>query len=72
LAINNGNDSFTTNALLLGDRIAPQTLGLDNGRALFNYAERRVGEPMTTQPSMGKSLWINYNPQTGQISEGVK
>ncbi len=72
LAINNGNDSFTTNALLLGDRIAPQTLEFDSGRALFNYAERKVGEPMITRPSMGKSLWIQYNPQTGQIGEWVK
>lgn len=72
LVINNGNTSFTTNALLLGDRIAPQTLELDNGHALFNYAERKVGEPMTAQPSMGKSFWINYNLQTGDISEWVK
>lgn len=72
LAINNGNDSFTTNALLLGDRIAPQTLEFNSDRALFNYAERRFGEPMTTRPSMGKSLWIYYNSQTGQIGEWVK
>jgi len=72
LAINNGNASFTTNALLLGDRIAPQTMGIDQGHALFNYVERNAGEPITTRPSMGKSLWINYNPQTGVISEWVK
>ena len=72
LAINNGNDSFTTNALLLGDRIAPQTLEFDSGRALFNYAERKAGEPMTTQPSMGKSLWIQYDLQRSEIGEWVK
>jgi len=72
LAINNGNASFTTNALLLGDRIAPQTMGIDEGHALFNYVERKAGEPITTRPSMGKSLWIQYDSQTGQIGEWVK
>lgn len=44
-----------TNAVLLGDRIAPQSTHYDAGRVTFAYAERRPSEPMTTQPSVGVS-----------------
>lgn len=69
LAINENGNYKTTNAILLGDRIAPQTIEIHDGIALFNYAERKAGESITTPPSMGKSLWINYDAKTGQISE---
>jgi heat shock protein HslJ len=69
----NTNDTYTSsNTLLLGDRIAPQTVEIRDGRAVFNYAERRADEPMTTQPSVGKSLWIHLDKTTGQIGEWVK
>jgi hypothetical protein len=42
-----------TNAVLLGDRIAPQTTRIVDGLIEVNYAERKPGEPMTTQPSVG-------------------
>lgn len=61
LAINTNGKYKATNAILLGDRIAPQTIEINEGVALFNYAERKSNEPMTTQPSIGKSLWINYD-----------
>jgi hypothetical protein len=44
-----------TNALLLGDRIVPQTTEVRDGEVIVNYAERRQGEPMTTTPSVGVS-----------------
>lgn len=67
------NDTYlATNALLLGDRIAPQTITIENGRALYNYAERKAGEPMTTQPSMGKSFYVQYDTTTNTIGEWVK
>ncbi len=72
LAIATGSSYTTTNTLILGDRIAPQTVEIHDGRAVFNYAERRASEPMSTQPSMGKSLWIHYDMKTGQIGEWVK
>ncbi|MFA6608304.1 MAG: META domain-containing protein [Candidatus Paceibacterota bacterium] len=72
LAIANGNTYKATNALILGDRIAPQTVEIRDGRAVYNYAERKSTEPMTARPSIGKSLWIHYNPATGQIGEWVK
>jgi len=72
LAIATGTKYTTTNTLLLGDRIAPQTIEIRDGRAIFNYAERKAGEPMTVQPSMGKSLFVHYDATTGTIGELVQ
>jgi hypothetical protein len=45
----------TTNAFLIGDRIAPQSTEIksDSRELHVNYAERKPGEPMTAQPSVG-------------------
>jgi heat shock protein HslJ len=72
LALKTDTGYVATNALLLGDRIAPQTVEIHDGRAVFNYAQRRADEPMTARPSMGKSLWIHLNKATGNIGEWVK
>jgi hypothetical protein len=42
-----------TNAVLLGDRIAPQSTQIENGTLIVNFAERLPGEPMTARPSVG-------------------
>jgi hypothetical protein len=47
-----------TNAVLLGDRIAPQTTEIRDGSLIVNYAERRPGEAMTTRPSVGVSKYF--------------
>ncbi|MFH1780860.1 MAG: Kazal-type serine protease inhibitor [Candidatus Nealsonbacteria bacterium] len=41
------------NAILLGDRIAPQNISIDNGKIMVNYADRKLSEPFTTRPSIG-------------------
>lgn len=61
-----------TNAILLGDRIAPQTTEIKDGVLAVNYAVRNPGEPMTTRPSMGKTMWIKVDTKTNQIVEWVK
>lgn len=47
-----------TNAIFLGDRIAPQNTVIENGRITINYADRNPGEPFTTQPSLGISKYF--------------
>lgn len=47
-----------TNAVLLGDRIAPQTTEIRGGELIVNYADRRPDEPFTAQPSVGKSMYL--------------
>jgi len=72
LAINNNGVYKSTNALLLGDRISPQTVEIHDGRAVYNYAERKIGEDFSVPPSIGKSLWINLDYKTLEIGEWVK
>ena len=64
-----------TNAVLIGDRIAPQTTEYRAGEApygpriIVNYAERKPDEPMTARPSIGKSLYLKYNSDTNDFGE---
>ena len=53
-----------TNAILLGDRIAPQTTEWLDGEIVVNYAERKAGEAMTVSPSVGVSRYF-------QVADGV-
>lgn len=60
-------------AMLLGDRIAPQTTEKGPGRSVIvNYAERKQGEPMTASPSVGKSMRLLLDPTTLQFGEVVQ
>lgn len=47
-----------TNAILIGDRIAPQTTEYRAGEIIVNYADRASGEPMSTRPSLGVSRYF--------------
>lgn len=47
-----------TNAILVGDRIAPQTTSIAIQTITFNYATRAEGEPMTAQPSQAVSAYF--------------
>lgn len=55
-----------TNAVLVGDRIAPQTTEIVAGELRVNYAERKPGEPMTAQPSRGVTMRLRVAP-TGTL-----
>ena len=64
-------DDKTTNAFLIGDRIAPQSTYIPaNSQELqVNYAERKPGEPMTTQPSVGATLLLKVT--SAGVLEGL-
>ena len=69
-AINTEEGYMGTEAVLIGDRIAPQSI--DNGGGniiLVNYAERKPGEPFTAAPSVGKTLKLKFNAGTMQFGE---
>jgi hypothetical protein len=53
----------STNAFLVGDRIAPQTTEIHEGELHVNFAERRDNEPMTTPPSQGATLLLKVTPE---------
>lgn len=57
-ALKTENGYKGTNAMFLGDRIAPQTTEFRNGEIIVNYAGRGPDEPMTAQPSFGISKYF--------------
>jgi hypothetical protein len=79
-ALNDEGVYAGTEALLLGDRIAPQTLDIRDGFAIANYADRKAGDAMTTPPSVGMSLYAAISggkfvliaPQKGDKSDLIK
>lgn len=52
------NSASGTNAIFLGDRIAPDTIQIKNGVVVINYADRAANDPMTTTPSIGVSKYL--------------
>ncbi len=53
--------------IFLGDRIAPQSTSFENGIITVNFADRNPTDSFVTAPSVGRSLKIAYNKETGQI-----
>jgi hypothetical protein len=58
VALKAGTGYKGTNAIFLGDRIAPQKTEIHNGELVVNCAERRPSEPMTVQPSVGVAKYL--------------
>lgn len=59
-----------TNAVFVGDRIAPQNINIANGVVAVNYATRRENEPMTASPSLGVTKYLVY--KNGELIERVE
>lgn len=71
-ALNTENGYVGSQALFLGDRIAPQTTESGPGKQIIvNYAERAIDEPMTAQPSIGKSIRLILDIDSMQFGEVV-
>lgn len=56
-----------SNAVFLGDRIAPQNTQIVDGIVVVNYAERKAEEPMTAEPSVGVTRYFQFTQ--GQLVE---
>jgi heat shock protein HslJ len=62
-----------SHGLLLGDRIAPQSIERGPpGRVIVNFAERAPGESFAVPPSIGKTLWLHFDPAMRQFGELVR
>ncbi len=59
-----------TNAVFIGDRIAPQTTEFHNGFIVVNYADRGIGEPMTAPATIGVSK--TYTVDNGVLLEIIQ
>jgi hypothetical protein len=70
-ALNTERGYIGSDGYLLGDRVAPQTTEVSQNPRhkhviVVNYADRALGEPMTAQPSVGKSVYLKLDPATMQ------
>ena len=70
-ALNTPDGFVGSDGYLLGDRIAPQTTNESmnpqhKNVVVFNYAIRALEEPMTAQPSIGKSTYLKLDSATMQ------
>lgn len=70
-ALNTENGYVGSDGYLLGDRIAPQSTNVSpNSRhkhvVVFNYVDREQGQPMSVQPSIGKSVYLKLVTNTMQ------
>lgn len=52
-----------TNAILLGDRIVPENISINEGVILVNYANRTSKDSMVTPPSVEISKWILFKKE---------
>ncbi len=69
IAVNQDGGYIGTDSILLGDRIAPQTVTIEDKKAVFNYVDRKPGEAFAEQPSVGKSLYLQFDPETYRLIE---
>lgn len=73
VALNKPEGFVGGDATILGDRIAPQTTEINaKGFIVVNYADRKPGESFVVAPSVGKSIWFKFDPQTMQLGEVVQ
>jgi hypothetical protein len=71
----NANGSYIgTRAILLGDRVTLQNISVRNGLIIADYADHRLGEPMTASPSVKKSKYLvlehNVLKETPPLTKG--
>lgn len=76
-ALNTPTGYVGSQALLLGDRIAPQTTEISQDPnhinvLVINYADRNPGESFAIPPSLGKSIWLKLDTTTMQFGEVVQ
>ncbi len=62
LALGRSDGNYSgANAIYLGDRIAPQTTEYKNGQIIVNYAERKLDDAMTAEPSVAVSRYFKVS-----------
>lgn len=62
-AIGAADEYRISNAVLIGDRIAPHPSEVRGGRFYIHYADRNLGEPMTAPPTVNISQALDINSQ---------
>jgi hypothetical protein len=66
-ALAKGSNYQGLNAIMLGDRIAPQTTEIRDGKIIVNYATRNLDESFAVPPSVGVSKY--FQVESGALVE---
>lgn len=53
-----------TNAVFIGDRIAPQDISIRNGVIIITYLDRQEDEPFAAEPTISKTIELVYRNGT--------
>lgn len=72
-ALNREGEFVGTEAVFIGDRIAPQLLTIQHGVVIVDYADRRPDESMATPPSLQLSKYLvirNENLEVISLADG--
>lgn len=72
--LNTKEGSYGSDAVFIGDRIAPQNIIIDENNdrknvIVVNYADRKENESFSVQPSVGKSMWLKLDTKTIQFGK---
>lgn len=70
-ALKTANGYQGTNAVLLGDRIAPESTQIQDGLLVVNYADRAAGQPMSATPSVGVTKYFEVKGTTLSWKEAI-
>lgn len=68
LAVNGDGGYHASNALLLGDRIKPESIDVAEGRFVYRFLERKPGEALAAEPTVEKKVIVQFDPATDRIS----
>lgn len=68
LAVDDNGSYRATNAVALGDRIAPRGVEFTDGRFVYRYLERKPGESLAVAPSVEKRTEITLDAASNRIS----
>lgn len=72
-SLDKGSVRIGTQAMYIGDRIAPQNLNIkDRNIVVVNYAERKAGEDFSVAPSVGKTIYAKLDSKNLQFGEVVQ
>jgi hypothetical protein len=74
-ALKDGDSYKGSEAFLIGDRVAPQSIEVRDGFVIVNYATRKEGAPFADQPTEGKSLRLKFDAASMKffdVAEGPK
>lgn len=71
VAVNHGEGGLrASNALPLGDRIAPEGIEFDDGRFVYRFRERNPGESMAATPTLEKRVPVTVDAESDRIVAG--